>query len=121
MLDLFIDADQYGKIRKAQASANQANSKARDAKSDVQFLQWKVERLTMVTEALWEIIRKSHKLEDDDLQKLVAQIDLKDGKLDGKVAKSPPIKCSQCNKSVPRGKRVCLYCGTENEIPVFKR
>ncbi|MBF0197936.1 MAG: hypothetical protein HQL32_09505 [Planctomycetes bacterium] len=121
MFELLIDADQYRGIANAKASANNAHSKASKAESEVHFLQWKVERLTMVTEALWEIIKKSHKITDQDLQKYINQVDLKDGKLDGKVAKTPPVKCSRCKKTVQRGKTVCMYCGEQNQISPFKR
>ena len=118
---MLYDIYQNSRIRHARQTAVDAKSKAQKSQRDVENLEQKVEMLLMVTEALWAIVKKSHKLDDSYLSQVIEEIDLKDGKLDGKVGKTPPIKCSNCGKSITRGKTKCMYCGTKNEVQVFKR
>ncbi len=65
----------------------------------------------MITEALWMMLKKQHGYSDDDLSKLVSEIDLRDGRLDGRVAKSPPQPCPYCKKMMARHRPLCIYCG----------
>ena len=126
ILDLFATPYEYrgysssGRIATAQ-TANSAKAESRDAKSDVEFLERRLGRLEMVTEALWEIIKRSHKLDDKALAELVKKIDMKDGKADGKVAKSAPKKCPDCGKTIQKRQDKCMYCGTDIDRGVFER
>lgn len=105
----------------ARAQAETANRNANDAASKVAELEQKVEKTLIICEALWSIVKKSHKLEDSHLVQLMKDIDSADGVLNGRVKKSPPVVCSECNKTVQRGKIKCMYCGHENEISPFRR
>ena len=69
--------------QKARADARRADRKA-DA------LEFDVERLLMISEALWSILKEQHGYTDEELQSRILQIDMRDGKLDGRVADSPP-------------------------------
>jgi hypothetical protein len=77
----------------------------------VENLEFQVERLLMITEALWGILKEKHGYSDGELINRVAMIDLKDGKLDGKVAKSGPAACPRCQRALNRNRCICIYCG----------
>jgi len=79
--------------------------------SEILELEEKVERLLIVTEALWNILREKLSLEEQELVRRMVQIDLRDGKLDGRVAPSPPQQCPKCNRTLPKGKSRCMFCG----------
>ena len=79
--------------------------------AEVETLEFQVERLLMITEALWSILKEKHGYSDGELINRIAMIDLKDGKLDGKVAKSEPAQCPSCNRALNRQRSVCIYCG----------
>ncbi|MBE7463713.1 MAG: hypothetical protein HS116_09430 [Planctomycetes bacterium] len=88
---------------------------------DLARLEHDVERLLMISEALWEILKQHHGYSDDDLMRRVAQIDLKDGKLDGKVAKTQPVQCPRCTRTINRRHSICIYCGEQIVQHPFQR
>jgi hypothetical protein len=98
-----------------------AESAARSAKTQVAELGFEVERLLMITEALWGILKEHHGYKDEELARRVAEIDLRDGKLDGKVAKTAPARCQKCSRALNRKHSKCLYCGTEIGRDTFAR
>ena len=73
--------------------------------------QLDVEKLFMITEALWKILKEHHGYTDEHLAEMIQNIDLRDGQLDGKVAKQPNPPCSQCGRILLGRHPVCLYCG----------
>ena len=78
--------------------------------SKIENLEDNIDRLTLITQALWEILQKKVGIEESELTALIEEIDLRDGKRDGKVSKTPQ-KCSKCNQSVSVKTNVCFYCG----------
>jgi hypothetical protein len=83
-----------------------------DARAQNEFIQCDVEKLFMITEALWTILKEKHGCTDAELVQRVQEIDLRDGKLDGKVAKVKP-DCPKCGRKLMGKRPVCLYCGAE--------
>ncbi len=96
---------------------------ARDARSDVRQVEHEVERLLMITEALWTFMKEQHGYTDEDLIKQVARIDARDGRLDGRVAKSADglQDCAKCGRPVGRTRPTCLYCGAAVVRDPFER
>ena len=77
-------------------------------------LRQDIEKLYMLIEALWAIVKESTGLKDEDLVKLVHEIDLQDGKLDGRNSANAEVrKCSQCGRTLLQGQSKCSYCGTD--------
>ena len=94
-----------------------------DVRTQNEFIQCDVEKLFMLTEALWTILKEKHGCTDAELVQRVNEIDLRDGKLDGKVAKVTP-DCPQCGRKLMGKRPVCLYCGAEahpTEAEPFRR
>ena len=85
---------------------------ATDGRAQNEFIQCDVEKLFMITEALWTILKEKHGCTDAELVQRVQEIDLRDGKLDGKVAKVKP-DCPKCGRKLMGKRPVCLYCGAE--------
>ncbi len=74
----------------------------------------RVDQLTLATMAMWELIRDQTALTEKDLLSKMEEIDLRDGKDDGKLVLGIK-KCQACNRSVnPRHKK-CIYCGVKLE------
>jgi hypothetical protein len=101
--------------------ARKASADARQVATELDLTKAHLERLMMICEALWTIIKKQHDLEDKDLMDYVAQVDMQDGKLDGKVAKQAPPKCQECGRTSSRQSMICIFCGTLVERGPFDR
>lgn len=120
---LFIGWAAHETARRAErdiASARVSNQ-ATEAKVQTEFLRADVEKLLMITEALWSILKEQHGYTDEDLIKRVQEIDLRDGIADGKVAKQVQPLCPQCRRTMIRNQPKCLYCGAEFKRNPFER
>ena len=73
----------------ARVTAQDAQRKAASAEEKVEVIKSDIERLLMITEALWMILKKEGGYADADLTSLITEIDLRDGRLDGHVAGGP--------------------------------
>jgi len=95
----------------ATSSANAAASSARRAVGEVEALKLDVERLLLITESLWTILKEHHGYGDNELIRRITEIDVRDGKLDGKLAAEPPEQCPHCTRTLIRRRPFCMYCG----------
>lgn len=102
-------------------TASRAAESAKKAKTDISFAKVEIEKLLMITEALWILMRENHGYTDDDLIEVVREIDMRDGKLDGKVEKRAPAKCPECGRTLLSRHPRCLYCGATVEKNLFER
>ena len=58
---------------------------------------------------------------DEDLIRRIADIDLEDGKLDGRKAATPPRPCPHCQRVLSKNRPRCLFCGKPVEMLPFER
>jgi hypothetical protein len=78
---------------------------------DVNQLRADVERLYFIAEALWRILREKLGVDDQEIIRQIAAIDLEDGKLDGRKAPQPPQPCPKCGRILTKQRINCMYCG----------
>ena len=102
-------------------SSGEAQRTARKAQTATEVLGNDVERLLMITEALWMLLKQQHGYSDEDLQAKIMEIDMRDGKLDGKVAKTAPMPCPKCGRPMAKRRTNCIYCGEAAPISPFER
>ena len=78
--------------------------------SKVEYLEDNIDRLTLITQALWELLQKKVGIKESELTTLMEEIDLRDGVLDGKITKKPRIFKSSINSTpkVEHGSRNSL-------------
>jgi len=98
-----------------------ASLKANSALNQLEGMKSDIERLLMITEALWIILKEEHGYTDDMLVQKVNEVDLKDGKLDGKVAAKGPAECPKCHRKVLSRSNQCLFCGEVIKKELFER
>jgi ribosomal protein S27AE len=101
--------------------ADQAAHDARVAQEGVDTLRHDIDRLLLITEALWTLLKKQNGYTDEDLTAVVNEIDLQDGILDGKPAKTPPKPCPYCGKMVAAHHTLCIFCGKTVPETLFGR
>lgn len=101
----------FSEVRKTVAGAVQEIS---EAEARIQELETTRDRLQLICQAMWELLRGPHGLTDEQLVERVREIDLRDGQLDGKVTPTEVARCSSCQRVVNRRHRICIYCGAHN-------
>ena len=84
-------------------------------------MQADIERLLLITEGLWNLLKAEHGYDDEELVRRVLEVDLKDGRIDGKVAAQKPGDCPHCDRPLSRDRRYCLYCGEPTPVELFSR
>ena len=98
--------------RTARASADLSNE------SKIKTLEDRVERLCLLNQALWELLRERLHLTDADLAAMAQTVDLRDGIADGKIS-SAAVRCPSCQRVCNSRHAQCLYCGQLFEKPLF--
>lgn len=88
---------------------------------ELQQLRGEIDRLYFITEALWRILRDKHGLAEEEIVRQIAIIDMEDGKLDNRKAKTPPQPCPKCNRLLAKQRQKCMYCGELVAINPFDR
>ena len=74
----------------------------------------------MVVQAMWELMKEKAGLSDSDLEAKVREIDMRDGKLDGRdMTQTGPQTCRQCGRTILSGQLQCTWCGTQAETGAF--
>jgi len=77
-------------------------------------LQEQLDRLLLISESMWFLLKDKLKLDDAALIEMMKQVDLRDGKIDGKPTQKPET-CAKCGHTVSMRTGKCLYCGTVTE------
>jgi hypothetical protein len=75
-------------------------------------LEERVDRLALVSMALWTLLKKREDWDEEELLKQITALDLQDGKLDGQV-QNAVTECPKCHRPLSRRHRKCLYCEFE--------
>ena len=99
--------------RDAQRVENQAEHHAND-----------IERLFMITEALWDLLKKEHGYTDEVLGNVIRDLDLRDGTLNSRAVdktKLSGLVCPACGKRTSARQPLCIYCGKPVPIEPFAR
>lgn len=120
MFDILWDIHQQFRINEAQARADRgmaqaanASRQATDAAREVRDLQARVDALTLACTAMWSLLQTRFGLTDAEFGDRLREIDLRDGKLDGRI--SPEIKaCPKCGRTMSSRHGRCIYCGDDH-------
>ncbi len=114
---MFADLYNMWHFSEAMTSASVAERTARNAQTNVdslerrvQRLEQQVERLTLGSMALAELLRDRLDVPQAEIDAKVEEIDLRDGKLDGRLSR-PLSVCPACQRTNTPQRSACLYCG----------
>ncbi|MEZ5990690.1 MAG: hypothetical protein R3F30_16560 [Planctomycetota bacterium] len=78
-----------------------------------------LDRLRLGCQAMFELMAERVGVTPDEFLAKVQEIDLRDGKRDGR-SKPPARTCAACGKVMNRRHRQCLYCGAVQDRPPFE-
>lgn len=105
------DMIQQSQIHDAQSSASDAYRRADQVRRDVDRTQGTIDALSLSCAAMWELLSEKLGVTDQQLMAKIEEIDMRDGKLDGKMA-TETRACTSCGRSNNAKRGRCLYCGT---------
>lgn len=105
----------------AAAAASAAESAALEAKTEVEVYRHDLDRLLLITEALWFFMKEAHGYTDDVLVKLIQEIEHRKTTPAGVLIKDPPVACPTCQRPNTPTRVFCLYCGKPLKTNPFAR
>ncbi|MCL2646932.1 MAG: hypothetical protein FWD61_07985 [Phycisphaerales bacterium] len=94
------------------ANAARAASEAAAAGRSAREVEDRLERLTLICRAMWELLREKGIAVEEELIAKMAIIDAADGVADGKQTEQIH-KCPKCGRTLQRRATKCLYCNAE--------
>lgn len=104
------DILQQHQLNGLDAEVSGARQNAASAVDDTRQLRRDVDRLTLACLAMWQIIQSQTNLTDEDLKRMMHDLDASDGRADGKLA-TDVGRCPKCDRPALKGKPTCMYCG----------
>ncbi len=116
MIDLIFAL--FSEMEKQDARSRSAGGKGPvvSGNAAVERLQRDHERLKLVTAALWQLLKDRTGATDDDLRRYVEDVDLMDGRLDGKLRAPRELReCRACGRRIMNSAAMCLYCGEQQK------
>jgi hypothetical protein len=95
---------------RAVLSDTQAEAHRGAARRDSEALADDLDRLRLVTEALWSFVGERLGVTEQELVARIQAIDLADGVADGRST-ARPRPCPSCRAMVPADRAACQFCG----------
>ena len=75
-------------------------------------LEKRIERLALMCQAMWELLREKTQLTERELTDKVLEVDLRDGRTDGKIG-AIVMECPHCHQPTNSKRPTCIICGVE--------
>jgi hypothetical protein len=102
-------------------AAASAESAAREAQTNVEIFKHDIDRLLLVTEALWTLMKQQQGYKDDVLIALIQDIEKQKAAAYANAAKDPPAACPSCGRLNTATRSFCMYCGKPLPAKPFAR
>lgn len=113
MFDFLFDIHQQARIDEIGQTVKKTEQTTGDVREEVKELEKRVDRLALLSQALWELLRTHSDVTDVHLRAKIDEIDRRDGRKDGKI--SPMLSnCPKCGKPMNCAISGCAYCGGTN-------
>lgn len=87
----------------------------REKSGEVQILEQRLERLSLVCRAMWSLLVEKTSFDEAQLIDRMNQLDLLDGQADGKLKKSSE-SCPECGRSISPRHAKCMFCGSGKAV-----
>ena len=121
LFNLAWDLHQQRQIREAKDDIQQTRTAAERAGDEFADLERRTDILLLTCQAMWELLREQTGIDEGALLKKIQEVDLRDGKLDGRMGSSV-VTCSKCGRTGRSNRRFYIYYGEATSSPhVFER
>ena len=103
-------------VRANRMEITDAKRMARKSQNEADELGTRIERLHLATMAMWELFSERLGVTEEQFLAKVQEIDLRDGRLDGRLSKraqGAPVSCGACGRTNHAKRSSCLYCTAE--------
>ena len=105
-------ASQYGGALDAQAAqVAKSGEEVGKIAGEIRELTERMDRMTLVCAAMWSLLEETG-LTQAKLLERIRQLDLADGRADGKISQQVK-QCPQCKRAMSLRHARCLYCGAK--------
>lgn len=111
MADFIWDLFHQQHMPQPEDQARDAQYKAESAHDGIEDLTQRVERLSLVCQAMWELLSQHTHISNNDLMRKVVEVDTRDGLQDGRMAPRV-IQCPKCKNNVNTRRPRCVVCGS---------
>jgi hypothetical protein len=116
IMDIF-DVHQYGQINRISSAQTDTTNRLANTQDKLQRLENRYERMRLVTNALWQMLKEHTGLTDADLRRFIERVDLLDGKADGKMSgPTGAMDCPKCSRHILKSAAICPWCGTRPSV-----
>ena len=108
----FMSGYVLGQRSAAQAAAFSRSAGAADGLSSMMKdneLDERIDRLLLLVEAMWSLMREQG-FSDEDLMAKLVELDEADGVADGRRTRQPSV-CRKCGSKVAASLSACQFCG----------
>jgi hypothetical protein len=109
---MIVDFYQQGRIQEAQSTADQASAKAEAVHERLSSQERRIERLALHCQAMWEMLRERAQFTDEEFVNKVLEVDLRDGRTDGRMS-ARISDCPNCKQKTNSRRATCVICGVE--------
>jgi len=107
----YLQRQQMKAFQSAQRSAStEAQHMRKRQRLELEGLEEEIAHLRLITESLWELVSEVTGLTTEQLVQRINEVDMDDGKLDGRKV-HPPVDCTGCHAKIAPGVSTCSYCG----------
>ncbi|HNR32363.1 MAG TPA: hypothetical protein PKI11_15835 [Candidatus Hydrogenedentes bacterium] len=113
-----MQARMAGETIAASSATQRTAQAANEMRTALRDMQDEVDRLCLLNQALWELLRDRLGVTDADLERVAYEVDMRDGKADGKIT-AHAVRCPTCGRVSNSKHAKCLYCGQLFEKPMF--
>jgi len=109
-MNVFWEIFQHLRTSEAKSDASGASVRTYSNRTDIEHLNEKIESLSLLTQAMWELLEREG-FSRKALEQKIEEIDLRDGKLDGRLAES--THCPDCGHRLRKNRVNCYWCGAK--------
>jgi hypothetical protein len=106
---------EHSRISQAQSQADEAARTAKRGEDRVASLERRIDALVLASVSMWSILEEKLGVTEAELTARMREIDLKDGKLDGKIT-GMVSACPSCGRVMSVRHPRCVYCGAEGLV-----